>query len=158
MGTFPPPEPARRPAKCSSASAKTAGVSAEFTGIFAPSVGSGLHQLAADTGADLLVVGSCSRRPIARLLRGDDTRGTLSGAAYPVGVAPPGYAERSRPLNTIGVAYDGSPESEIALAAARARGNSRRGASRADRRVADELRGVARGRTPLGGPWGAMHA
>ena len=64
---------------------EAAGVSAELTGIFAPSVGSGLHQLAADTGADLLVVGSCSRRPIARLLRGDDTRATLSAAACPGG-------------------------------------------------------------------------
>lgn len=42
-----------------------AAVSANFTGMFAPSVGSGLHQLVEDHRADLLVVGSCSRRPSA---------------------------------------------------------------------------------------------
>lgn len=44
----------------------------------------------------------------------------MSGAACAVAVAPRGYGERSRQIGTIGVAYNGSPESEAALAAARA--------------------------------------
>jgi nucleotide-binding universal stress UspA family protein len=98
---------------------ETAGVAAGLTGMFAPSVGWGLRRLARDIGADLVVVGSCGRRGLARLLRGDSTQGTLSGATCAVAVAPPGYAERPQPIDTIGVAYDGSPESERALEAAR---------------------------------------
>ncbi|MGN6871646.1 MAG: universal stress protein, partial [Solirubrobacteraceae bacterium] len=133
------------------------GVSAELTCIGARSVGRGLHQLAADTGADLLVIGSCSRRPIARLLRGDDTRGTLTGAACPVAVAPLGYAERSKPLDTIGVAYDGSPEAETALIGARALAARHGAALRALTAVWPTTSGGwPTGRTPLGRAWGAM--
>jgi nucleotide-binding universal stress UspA family protein len=59
------------------------GVVADLTGMFARSVGSGLHQLGTDCGADLLVVGSSSRGPVGRVLAGDDARGTVSGAACP---------------------------------------------------------------------------
>jgi nucleotide-binding universal stress UspA family protein len=95
------------------------GVGAKLTGMFASSVGSGLHQLAEDCDADVIVVGSCSRGPIGRVLVGDDARGTVSGAPCPVAVAPHGYAGRSREIRVIGVAYNGSPESESALNAAR---------------------------------------
>jgi len=99
--------------------AAATGVSAQVTGMFAPSVGAGLHQLVADHDADLLVVRRGDRGGEVRLLRADRA---ASGAVsvVPVAVAPPGYGERSpRHIETIGVAYDGSPESEIALAAAR---------------------------------------
>jgi nucleotide-binding universal stress UspA family protein len=99
--------------------AAAAGVSAEFAGMFARSVGSGLHQLAEDYDVGLLVVGSSLRGSVGRLLRGDDTQGSLSGAACAVAVAPLGYAEQPRRLDTIGVAYNGTPESETALAVAR---------------------------------------
>lgn len=65
-----------------------AGVTAELGGMFAPSVGSGLHQLAEDYDADLIVLGSCRRSAVGRLLRGDDTQGSLSGATGAVAVAP----------------------------------------------------------------------
>lgn len=94
------------------------GVSAELTGMFAPSVGSGLHQLAEDGDADLIVVGSCSQGPIGRVLV-DDARGTVSGAACPVAVAPHGYADRTGEIRIIGVAYNATPESEAALAIGR---------------------------------------
>ena len=137
---------------------EAAGVSAELTGIFAPSVGSGLHQLAADIGADLLVVGSCSRRPIARLIRGDDTRATLSAAACPVAVAPPGSAERPKPVDTIGVAYDGSPESERALIGARVLAAHHGAALRAATAVwpTTAMR-PARPLPPAGTWWAMMH-
>ena len=96
-----------------------AGVTAELAGMFAPSVGSGLHQLAEDYDADLIVVGSCRRSTVGRLLRGDDTQGSLSGAASAVAVAPLDYAVRSSSIDMIGVAYDGSSESDSALRAAR---------------------------------------
>ncbi|MGH2881657.1 MAG: universal stress protein, partial [Solirubrobacteraceae bacterium] len=132
------------------------GVSAQVTGMFAPSVASGLHQLVADTGADLLVVGSCARGPIARLLRGDDTRSTLSGAACAVAVAPHGYAERPRPIKTIGVPYNGSPESETALVAARVLAERYDAVLRALTAVWPTSSGVwPAGRMPLAGAWGA---
>ena len=95
------------------------GVVADLTGMFAPSVGSGLQQLGADCGADLLVVGSSSRGPAGRVLAGDDARGTVSGAACPVAVAPHAYAKRSDEIKAIGVAYDGGAEAAAALAVAR---------------------------------------
>ena len=82
------------------------GVTAELTGMFAPSVGSGLHQLAEDCDADLIVVGSATRGRIGRVLIGDGARGTISGATRPVAVAPHGYADRSGEIRTIGVAYN----------------------------------------------------
>ena len=56
---------------------------------------------------------------IGRVLAGDVTRGTLHGAECPVIVAPPGFADRDLPLQTIGVGFDGSPESRAAVELAR---------------------------------------
>ena len=83
------------------------------------SVARGLRQLAETSAADLLVVGSNSRGSLGRWFLGDDTRAALSGAACSVAVAPGGYAERPGPISRIGVAYNGTPESETALAVAR---------------------------------------
>lgn len=96
-----------------------AGVTAELAGMFAPSVGSGLHQLAEDHDADLIVVGASRRSAVGRLLGGDDTQGSLGGAACAVAVAPRGYALRPSSIATIGVAYDGGLESDTALGVAR---------------------------------------
>ena len=95
------------------------GVVAELTGMFAPSVGRGLHQLGADCRADLLVVGSSSHGSLGGVLVGDDARGTVSGAACPVAVAPHGYTDRAEEIREVGVAYDGGAEAGAALAAAR---------------------------------------
>ena len=95
-------------------------VQAELVSYVASSPGRGLHSLAEEQGADLLVAGSCSRGPVGRVLLGDDTRGALNGAPCAVAVATRGYAEHPVPIAAIGVGYDGSPESEIALARARA--------------------------------------
>jgi hypothetical protein len=51
---------------------------------------------------------------------GDDTRSALNGAPCAVAIAVRGYAEHPRPLVTIGVGYNDTPESEAALALARA--------------------------------------
>jgi nucleotide-binding universal stress UspA family protein len=97
---------------------QAAGVTAELVGMTSPSVGAGLHQLAEDCDADLLVVGSCSRGLARRVLVGDDTRGSLNGAPCAVAIAPHGYADDPRAIRTIGVAYNGTPEAEAALAVA----------------------------------------
>jgi nucleotide-binding universal stress UspA family protein len=97
-----------------------ADVVAEVRDIASLSVGRGLHQLAEHFAADLLVVGSCSRGILGRVFIGDDTRASLNGASCAVAVAPHGYAESTARITTVGVAYNGTPEADAALAAARA--------------------------------------
>jgi len=96
-----------------------AGVRAELVVTQRPTQGQGLHELAEERGADLLVLGSCHRGAFGRAMLGDHTRASIDGAPCAVAIAPAGYAESPRPLATIGVAYDGSPESHAALEAAR---------------------------------------
>ena len=98
---------------------QAAGVAADLTGMASSSVGSGLHQLTNDCGADLLVVGSCSRGLTGRVLVGDDTRASLNGASCAVAIAPDGYADDPQDIRTVGVAYNDTPEAEAALAIAR---------------------------------------
>ncbi|HMD56578.1 MAG TPA: universal stress protein [Solirubrobacteraceae bacterium] len=97
----------------------TAGVSVALESIEASSPGAGLHELAEQRHADLLVVGSSARGVLGRAMLGDDTRAALNGAPCAVAIAARGYDEHPLPLARIGVAYNGSPESEAALAAAR---------------------------------------
>lgn len=92
-----------------------ASVEAEMLIVDAMTAGEGLHLAAEETEADLLVVGSCRRGPFKRVLLGDDTRASLNGAPCAVAIAPAGYSESVAPFATIGVAYDGSPESLAAL-------------------------------------------
>lgn len=134
-----------------------AGVAADVSGMFAASVGSGLRQLAEDVHADLLVVGSCRRRAVRRLLRGDATGGSLSGAACAVAVAPAGYANRHNRIDTIGIAYNGSPEAKTPLAAG-LRLADRYGATLRALTVVWPTTAVVwpAGLAPPGGPWAAM--
>jgi nucleotide-binding universal stress UspA family protein len=81
--------------------------------------GRGLHLLAERLGADLLVVGSTAHGLLDRVLMGDDTRAALAGAPCAVAIAPRGYRHQAHELEALGVGYDGSPESDLALAAAR---------------------------------------
>jgi len=98
-------------------------VSAELVNIVAMSPGRGLHERAEQQGADLLVVGSCSYGVFGRAMLGDDTRAALNGAPCAVAIAARGYAdaqgEGGPAIAKIGVAYNGSRESEAALALAR---------------------------------------
>jgi nucleotide-binding universal stress UspA family protein len=96
-----------------------AAIEGELAPLAAPSVGRGLHHAAEALPADLLVVGSCSRGFVGRVLVGNDTRAALNGAPCAVAVAPLGYATDLRAIATVGVGYDGSPESKNALALAR---------------------------------------
>lgn len=81
----------------------------------------GLHDLAAGEQADLVVVGSSHHGPVGRVLLGSVGERLLTGSPCAVAVSSRGYAERaSRQLATIGVAFDGSPESRLALRTAHA--------------------------------------
>jgi nucleotide-binding universal stress UspA family protein len=81
-------------------------------------VGPGLHELAEQQAADLLVVGSTRHALVGRVLLGDGCRAALDGAPCAIAVAPRGYALAPHRLKRVGVGYDGSPESERALGAA----------------------------------------
>lgn len=79
-----------------------------------------LHELSETDGAAVIVVGSTTRGALRRVLPGSVAQQLLSGAACPVAVAPHGYDEHEeRDFATVGVAFDGSEESEQALAGAR---------------------------------------
>ena len=94
-------------------------VDAHVVCVEAGSVPMGLHELAARRDGDLLVVGASRRDDYERALVGDKTPAVLENAPCPVAVSPIGYATHPAPFEKIGVAYDGSPESEQALALAR---------------------------------------
>ena len=76
----------------------------------------GLHDTAGLEDADVIVVGSSHHGPLGRVLLGSVAERLLSGAPCAVAVAPRGYATRpSDGMGAIAVAFDGSPESRLAL-------------------------------------------
>jgi len=78
-----------------------------------------LHDLAVERGASLVVVGSSHSGRLGRVLPGATAERLLHDSACPVAVAPHGYAERPpRTLGEVGVAWDGGPEADAALALA----------------------------------------
>jgi nucleotide-binding universal stress UspA family protein len=95
-------------------------VRADLLRVAASSPGSGLHKVAEEQGADLLVIGSCRHSALGRVMLGDDTRAALNGSPCAVAVAALGYAEHSGPIAKVGVGYNATPESESALATGRA--------------------------------------
>lgn len=96
------------------------GVDAELVSIQALTTGQGLHERAEQQDANLLVLGTCRRGAFGRTLLGNDTRAAINGAPCAVAVAPGGFAEQAAPFASIGVGYDGSPESVAALEVAKA--------------------------------------
>jgi len=79
------------------------------------SVPRGLHDLARAEGADLIVLGSSRRGAIGRVLTGSVAERLIQGAPCAVAVAPRGFAGRTARLRDVAVAFDGSPQSRIAL-------------------------------------------
>lgn len=79
------------------------------------STAQGLHQLADELDPGLVVVGSSHRGALGQVLAGNVALRLLNGLDRPLAVAPAGYAERDAQLRTIGVGFDGSPESHVAL-------------------------------------------
>jgi nucleotide-binding universal stress UspA family protein len=75
-----------------------------------------LTALAEEEDFDAIVVGSPHRGRIGRVLAGSTAINLLNGAPTDVAVAPRGFAEnRHEALRRIAVAYDGTPESTLAL-------------------------------------------
>jgi nucleotide-binding universal stress UspA family protein len=80
-----------------------------------------LHALALEHGADLIVVGSSHRGGLGRVLLGSVTRAVLDGAPASVAIAPVHLQEHvPLELAQVGVGFDGTAESEVALQAAAA--------------------------------------
>jgi nucleotide-binding universal stress UspA family protein len=87
-----------------------------FTPACGVSPADGLHRLAAELGAHLIVTGMSHGRGAGRILDGSVTEQTLRGAPCAVAIAPVGYAEGApHPARTIAVAVNGSDESSRAL-------------------------------------------
>jgi nucleotide-binding universal stress UspA family protein len=103
-------------------------VDAELVSVVGTTPGHGLHRQAEAQHADLLVVGSCSRGILGRTMLGNDTSSALNGAPCAIAIASLGYAEHPMPLAKLGVGYDGSPESKLALQTAREIARSTRAA------------------------------
>lgn len=95
-----------------------AGIEAETASIAATPPARGLHVLAGEIGADLLVIGSSRHASLGRVLIGSVTRTTFHGARCAIAVAPYGYAREEHLLQKLGVGYNGTPESQRALEAA----------------------------------------
>ena len=88
----------------------------ELKAIANPSPSHGLHALAEQEDADLIVVGSTHTGRAGRVLPGSTAERLLHGAPCPVAVAPNGYAQRSdQQPAVIGCGYDGSSSSRRAL-------------------------------------------
>jgi nucleotide-binding universal stress UspA family protein len=96
-----------------------AGVKAHAVALAVGSPARALHKAAKWHDSHLIVVGSDHHGPIGRVLAGDVTLDTLHDAHCPVVVAPRRYSERFDAIRTIGVGYDGSPESHAAALLAR---------------------------------------
>ena len=91
-------------------------VDARVSCIEARSVRRGLHEYASSRRADLLVVGTSPPDESSPVPLRDHTREVLEDPPCAVAVAPLDYVAHVATVSRIGVAYDGSDESERALA------------------------------------------
>jgi len=92
----------------------TAGVDAGVIAVAARSVGHGLHRLADDTLADLLVVGSSAQGRPGRVLVDADVLASFNGARCAVGIAPRSTAAGPTVVGKVGVGYDFTDEGHVA--------------------------------------------
>lgn len=75
----------------------------------------GLHRVAEEERANVLVVGSSHRSALGRIVLGSVADRVIHAAPCAIAVAPRGYADERRGLKRVGVAYDGSAEARRAL-------------------------------------------
>jgi nucleotide-binding universal stress UspA family protein len=79
----------------------------------------GLHELAEEIGADLVLVGSAHHGRLGQVLAGNVGVALLHGSPCAVGVAPRGYQKHAgKDIGAIAMGFDGSAESGLALMAA----------------------------------------
>jgi nucleotide-binding universal stress UspA family protein len=94
----------------------TAGEKVEYRIVASSSAAHGLHDLAEEVDASVVVVGSRTTGPEERLFAGSTADRLLSGSACPVAVAPSGFRNRKLgELTRIGVAYLDTPDARTAL-------------------------------------------
>ena len=91
-------------------------VSAEAEAIPSSSPARGLHELAEEIDADLIVVGSAHHGRLGQILAGSVGMSLLHCSPCSVAIAPRGYSERrDRRLTEVMVGFDGSQQARIAL-------------------------------------------
>jgi len=95
------------------------GLDAERVVVPGLSAAHALHDLAAERGAGLIVVGSSHRGRLGRIAPGTTAERLLHGASCPVAVAPAGLASGWKPRR-VGVGYVALEEGQHALTAATA--------------------------------------
>ena len=93
-------------------------VGAEADAYPSSSAARGLHNLAEEIGADLIVVGSSHRGRAGQALAGGVGTTLLHGAGSAVAVASRGFREEPAAVKTIVVGFDGSAEAGQALVSA----------------------------------------
>ncbi len=99
------------------AAASAVGAEAEATPSSSPA--RGLHELAEEIGADLILIGSAHHGRMGQILAGSVAIALLHGSPCAVGVAPRGYREHAgEDIAAIVVGFDGSAEAGLALTAA----------------------------------------
>ena len=90
----------------------------ELWPVFGTPVGPGIQALAADRGADLIVLGSPHHGPVGRVLLGSTAETVVAGAPCAVAIAPRRFRRQAAlEPQVIGVAFNGSSESAAALEA-----------------------------------------
>ncbi|MEV6305248.1 universal stress protein [Actinoplanes sp. NPDC051861] len=90
----------------------------DYRVVASSSAAHGLHDLAEHENAVLLVVGSRSTGPVARLFAGSTAERLLAGSVCSVAVAPAGMTIAPGSHGRIGVAYVDTPDGRAALATA----------------------------------------
>lgn len=94
------------------------GVGATYRVVGSSSAAHGLDDVASETGASMIVVGSARKGARRRISPGSTGERLLGGAICPVAVAPRGLRDRDVQVRRIGVAYVDVPEAREALAVA----------------------------------------
>jgi nucleotide-binding universal stress UspA family protein len=87
----------------------------EYRSVASSSAAHGLHDLAEEVRAALIVVGSGRTAPKQRLFAGSTAERLLAGSVCPIAVAPSGMVDPPGTLGRIGVAYVDTPDGRAAL-------------------------------------------
>ncbi len=96
---------------------RLAGLDPETVAIRGDSAAGALERIAEQAGAKLIVVGSSHRSAAGRTLAGSVGLSLMQAAPCAIAIAPAGFGDDPEPAQArrIAVAYDGAPESAIAL-------------------------------------------
>jgi nucleotide-binding universal stress UspA family protein len=87
----------------------------EYRPVASSSAAHGLHDLAEELAAQVIVVGSGKGAPRQRLFAGSTAERLLAGSVIPIAVAPAGMDSPPGTLGRIGVAYIDTPDGRAAL-------------------------------------------